>query len=314
MFNFYVGDYNYKDTYTIDNVKFIAQAPLQTKENWGKNYESCEEAALIMSHYNMNDIYFDKYVADKVIDQLNDYQEFTLGTERNKIHNPNSKQLYIRDITIREIQKLAKLYYGYTDKNSHIISNPSEETIKYLISNDYVIIVPSYTKTLANPNFNLLTNSYHVINLVGYDKSNFIAHDPGTSKGELYKYPYKNVLKGIQENGDDILVLEGKRNQDHISFGYINDKIVLAKRVSLVLNRVNKILDKYPDKKELLLSNAISNIKKITISKVDLKDLEFYNVLTAKLEEKRQLALNEKQSVSYLSGLADKIKKYYEGR
>jgi len=135
-----------------------------------------------MVHFNMNDLYFDKYIADKEIDKLNDYQEFTMWIERNKYHNKDSWLLYLRDINIKEIQDVAKQFYWYTDENSHIINNPSLDTIKYLLSNDYMIIVPSYTKTLANPNFNLLTSSYHVINLIWYDEENFITFDPGTSK------------------------------------------------------------------------------------------------------------------------------------
>ncbi|MDP2395564.1 MAG: hypothetical protein Q8S84_07130 [bacterium] len=65
----------------------------------------------MMSHFTINDMYYDKNVANEEINKLNYYQEFVLGTERNKIHNPQSKQLYIRDITIQEIHTLAKLYY-----------------------------------------------------------------------------------------------------------------------------------------------------------------------------------------------------------
>ena len=237
-FKNYVWEYTFSSSYLIKNIKFVAQAPLQTKENWWKNYESCEEAALLMSNFNTNDIFFDKYVANKEINDLNDYQENTLWIARNKVHNKESGKLYLRDISIDEIHDLAKVYYWYTDNNSHILTSPSIETVKYLLANDYIIIAPSYTKTLNNPNYNLLTNSYHVINLVWYDETNFITFDPGTSKWAFYKYPFANVIKWIQENWDNILVLEWKRNNNNIKFWVVNDKIVLAKKVTLVLNVV----------------------------------------------------------------------------
>jgi len=314
MFNHYVWDYNYESSHTINDIKFFPQAPLATKVNWGKNYESCEEAAIILSHFNINKIDFDKYKADEEIDDLNNYQENVLWIERNKIHNKESGKLYLRDITIEEIHNLAKIYYWYDDENSHIISNPSKETLKYLLSKDYIIIVPSYTKTLANPNYNLLTNSYHVINLVWYDESNFITFDPGTSKGAFYKYPYENVIKWIQENWDEILILWWKINDNHISFTYLNEQIVLGKKVSLVLNKINSILNDNPERKEELLNNVISKLKIINNSKLDLNNVDFFNALAIKLEEKLQIVLNEKQDVTYLSGLATKLKKYYQSK
>ena len=209
-FKNYIWEYSYDTSYLIKNIKFTAQAPLQTKDNWWKNYESCEEAALLMSHFNINEIYFDKYAASKEIDKINDYQETKLWIPRNKVHNKESGKLYLRDININEIHDLAKVYYKYTDENSHVFTSPSIETIKYLLSKNFILIVPSYTKTLNNPNYNLLTNSYHVINVVWYDESNFITFDPGTSKWAFYKYPYANVIKWIQENWDNILVLNEK--------------------------------------------------------------------------------------------------------
>lgn len=309
MFKYYVWNYDYKNSYVIDNLKFIAQAPLQTKENWWKNYESCEEASLLMSHFNINNIYFDKYTADKEIDSLNDYQEFSMWIERNKYHNKESWKLYLRDITIKEIQNVAKKYYWYTDVNSHVINNPSIETIKYLISNDFVLIVPSYTKTLANPNFNLLTNSYHVINLVWYDESNFIAFDPGTSKWENYRYPYKNVIDWIKQNWDDILVLEWKRNTGKIWFVSMIKEIELSKKVALMMSRINKVLDKNANRKEILLKNVLANIDKLAKKEKNSDKLRLYQALYVRLDEKLQVVLNEK---SWISFLANKLINFYK--
>ncbi|MDP2090752.1 MAG: C39 family peptidase [Candidatus Gracilibacteria bacterium] len=308
-FKKYNGEYSFSDRYTIPNVKFIAQAPLQTKENWFINYESCEEAALLMSHFTINDMYYDKNVANEEINKLNYYQEFVLGTERNKIHNPQSKQLYIRDITIQEIHTLAKLYYGYTDENSHILNNPSIETIKHLVSNDYILIVPSYTKTLANPNFNLLTNSYHVINIIGYDENNFVTHDPGTSKGESYLYPFQNVLTGIKENGNDVLILEGNKNKGRIDFNLINEKILLEQRANLVVGKINKFIEKKGTKPEDGIKKVLENIRKSNLSKYDNNNSRLLLAVEVKLTERLEIIADRRKNLTYLS---DKLREHFD--
>lgn len=308
-FKNYVWEYSSNSTYLIKNITFTAQAPLGTKENWWKNYESCEEASLMMSHFNINSITFDKYSADKEIDAMNYFQEFKIWTERNKLHNVESGKLYLRDITVNEIQDLAKTYYWYTDENSHVLNSPSVDTIKYLLSNDYIIIVPSYTKTLANPNFNLLTNSYHVIDLVWYDESNFIAFDPGTSRWAFYKYPFYNVLKWIQENWDDILILEWKINQNKVNFWGINEKIVIDRKVNLVYARINKILDNNEKTQELALRKILVNLKKPKINSVEDENSKLLSALTVKLDEKLKLIIEKKWTVTYLS---DRLRKHFE--
>ncbi len=307
-FKKYVWNYTYSSSHLIQNINFTAQAPLGTKDNWWKNYESCEEASLMMSHFNINSINFDKYSADKEIDAMNDYQEFKIWIERNKVHNVESGKLYLRDITINEIHDLAKSYYGYNDNNSHIISNPTLETVKYLLSNDFIIIVPSYTKTLWNPNFNLLTNSYHVIDLVWYDEQNFITFDPGTSKWAFYKYPFQNVLKWIQENWDNILVLEWKINKAKIAFNDINEKVTIERKVNLVYARINKILDSNTKTQEQALRNILANLKKPKENNVVDENSKLLSALTVKLDEKLKIIEEKKWNVTYLS---DKLKKHF---
>ncbi len=308
-FNYYIWEYIYEKSYIIDNVKFIAQAPLQTKENWFKNYESCEEAALIMSHFTINDIYYDEFIADKEIDKLNDYQEFTLWIERNKVHNVDSNKLYIRDITIKEIQNVAKLYYWYTESNSHIINSPSLETIKYLLSNDYIVIIPSYTKTLANPNFNLLTNSYHVINLVWYDENQFITHDPGTSKGAFYKYDYSIILEWIKQNWDDILILEWKINKDNIDFKDINDEIIVSRKVNLIFNKINRLLDKQTNNQEEFLTKILDNLRKNNQNNFDDKNSKLFSALDIKIRNRLEMIIDRRKNLAYLS---EKLKKHFD--
>ncbi|MDP2090751.1 MAG: hypothetical protein Q8K30_04080 [Candidatus Gracilibacteria bacterium] len=245
----YMGDYKFYNYYNIDNLRFMVQAPLKTKENWDKHNESCEEAALFLAHTNINNIYFDINSADVEFQNMNDYEETKMGIIKDKKHNINSSIIYLRDIHIDKMHELAIGYYGYSNKNSHIINNPSLETLRYLISHDYILIVPSNTLTLGNPNFNQSTNSYHVIDLIGYDINNFVSLDPGTSKGANYKYSNSIIMKGIRENGDKILVLEGKMNQNNIDF----QQIYFNEKSKLFLRKLDEIIEENPKNKKNIL-------------------------------------------------------------
>lgn len=250
----------YEKTYTIANLKFVVQAPLKTKDNWNKHYESCEEASLFLAHYNSNNIYFDSSSANSEFEKLNFYEENELWIIKDKRHNKESVLTYLRDISIEKMQKLAMWYYWYTYENSHIISSPSIETLKYLISKDYILIVPSNTKTLWNPNFNQSTDSYHVIDLIWYDKLNFISFDPWTSKWAYYKYDYSKVITWIRNNWDKILILEWKRNQKNIDFSNIDNQKQLSQKIDKILSKVDIILTKSPKQGEIILKKILTKI------------------------------------------------------
>lgn len=280
-FKNYILDYKFYNYYTIDNLKFMVQAPLKTKENWDKHNESCEEAALFLAHSNLNNIDFDFNLADKEFQKINYYEETQMWIIKDKKHKKESTITYLRDISIDKMQKLAIWYYWYNYKNSHIISSPSIETLKYLISHDYILIIPSNTRTLWNPNFNQSTDSYHVIDLVWYDNFNFISYDPWTSKWANYKYDNSTIIKWIRNNWDKILVLEWKINQNNIDF----HEIFFEEKAKLFLNKLDNIIGKNPHNKEVILKR-ISYKLNVESKNVDEKLAKLLSQLVIKMDNK----------------------------
>lgn len=301
MIKKYADDFKYYNYYTIDNLNFLVQAPLKTKDNWNKHYESCEEATLLVAHYNSNWIYIDNISADSELDKINYFEEKVIWIVKDKYHNVNSNILYLRDISILKLHNLAKKFYHYTDENSHLVFNPSIDTIKYLISNNYILIVPSNTKTLANPNFNQDTDSYHVINLVWYDSSNFISLDSGTSKWAFYKYSYDKVINWIRDNWDVLLVLEWKINEKNVDFDWINKQIILEKKLDKILSKIDNIIKNNPKNSEKILKNILVklNYKISNVKNNDVKDL--LTSLQNSLNKKLQFIIEKKQVISYLN-------------
>jgi hypothetical protein len=87
-----------------------------------------------------------------------------------------------------------------------------------------LIILPTADRALRNPNFTGLGPLYHFILVKGWDETGwlnnyFITNDPGTRKGENYKYKYDILLNAIHDlpqdkvgvMGDTSRILEGRK-------------------------------------------------------------------------------------------------------
>ena len=305
----YLWEKNYEKSYVIDNIKFMVQAPYA---NWSKHNESCEEAALFLSHYNINNLYFDKHVADQELDKINYYEENDIWIIKDKYHNKYSDTAYLRDIDIEQLQNLAKWFYWYNDKNSHTINNVSIEMLKYLISKDYILIIPSDTKTLWNPNFNQSTNSFHVIDLVWYDDKNFITFDPGTSLWAYYEYSYDVIIEWLRKNWDIIFILEGEKNFGRIDFQNINNEITFDKKINLILSKVDNVLIKNSNNEELILKKILDNLDKAIGESPNNSNKKFLSVLSGKLDEKLIKLLSEKDNISNFKNWKNQLTKKYK--
>jgi uncharacterized protein YvpB len=74
------------------------------------------------------------------------------------------------------------------DLKGNILSNANLETLKYEISQNRPVIVPTAGRLLGNPNFRSPGPVYHMVVAIGYDQNNIIVQDVGTRNGDHYKY------------------------------------------------------------------------------------------------------------------------------
>lgn len=153
----------------------------------------CEEAAIlnVWQYYSGN-----FYTPDQSYDEM----KKMVGIE---------KTLYGREpeMGLKKTAEVAKKMYNL---DSQIVPLNNLNDIKAFIDDKQPVIVPAIAKDLHNYFYS--EQGYHMIVVVGYTKTGFIVHDPGTGSGANYYYPFENVMQAaldIEENNKQILILSG---------------------------------------------------------------------------------------------------------
>lgn len=160
-------------------VAFVPQAPFG---NWDElHQETCEEASMIMA---------DRYIKGEAI------SEQTAEDELQKLVKWQTERGYKVDLTVAETIEVLNDYFGISAK---ISNNVTIERIKSELASGNLIIIPAAGRKLKNPNFKVPGPIYHMLVIKGYDNRNFITNDPGTRKGNGYKYPYQIIIDAVHD-------------------------------------------------------------------------------------------------------------------
>jgi hypothetical protein len=104
-----------------------------------------------------------------------------------------------RDVSLTDIQDwLFKDYFNYSAAEIKPVATAAD-IIKEL-EQGRVVLTPMDGRALKNPYFNPPGPERHMILIKGYDydKQQFIVNDPGTRRGESYRYPAKTLLAAIR--------------------------------------------------------------------------------------------------------------------
>jgi len=174
------------DTFTI-KVPFTTQAPLV---NWDSAHEeACEEASLIMVHH--------------FIDKTTIISKESAETEIQDLLTYEAGNGYAVDVTVKELNQIAKSYYSLS--KGRVVADATIDKIKAEIAANRPVIIPAAGKMLGNPNFQNGGPIYHMLVITGYEGDEFIVNDPGTRKGENYRYKQDILFTAIHDwNKDDI--------------------------------------------------------------------------------------------------------------
>ncbi len=117
-------------------------------------------------------------------------------------------QGYGISITLTDLNQISRDHLGFEGR---VVKNISIDDIKVELANGNPVIVGVAGKVLNNPNFQNDGPNYHMLVIIGYDQNGFIANDPGTRKGEDYRYTYDNLYDSIHDwNPSNIL--DGEKN------------------------------------------------------------------------------------------------------
>lgn len=160
-------------------VPFTSQAPLG---NWDDErlQNGCEEASILMAmKWIQNKTFSSPAEAQQEIFELAKFEEKTFG---NHV-----------DTSVEEVGEIFSQYYGY--ENFTVSREPTLDVLKSELEKGNIILVPAFGRALKNPNYTLPGPITHMLVLVGYDAKTkeFITNDPGTKRGEGYRYD-ENIL------------------------------------------------------------------------------------------------------------------------
>lgn len=176
---------------------FIVQAPFA---DWSERYkETCEEASVLIVHnfYRGFKELSQQQMKDK-IDELTDWgDEHFAGAF---------------DTNISQTAEYLTDYLEYNSERVRIIEDITIDDIKAVLAQGYPVIVPAAGRELGNKYFQTPGPVYHMLVIVGYDQDQFITHDPGTRRGEGYRYQQEVLYNAIHDwTGNYDTILSGQK-------------------------------------------------------------------------------------------------------
>ena len=172
---------------TVLPVPFTPQAPLA---KWSEPYQdACEEASMLIAaeYFKGNkQLQLNPTYADKEILKLVAWE---------------GEHDYATDVTAAEVVSILADYYHL---QAQVVPFEASALRQALLVHK-VVIVPAAGRSLGNPYFTAPGPLYHMLVVNGFAGTEFITNDPGTKRGENYRYN-EGVLAGAAHdwNGGDV--------------------------------------------------------------------------------------------------------------
>lgn len=166
-------------------VPFTAQAPLGQWQD-ERQQDGCEEAVVAMAMAWAG--------GEKNISRENWRLRILILSNFEK-----KKYGEYRDVALRDmVAWLFNDYFSYKKVEIKAVSKASD--ILGELEKGKIVLTPMDGRALKNPNFTGAGPERHMILIKGYDykTKEFITNDPGTRKGENYRYTEKVILSAIR--------------------------------------------------------------------------------------------------------------------
>ncbi len=159
---------------------FASQAPTG---DWDEPYQNaCEEAAAIIAAHYFLEQPLDAAIMDQEIKKLVAWEVAKFG--------------YYEDTPLSQIKIILNDYFQV---QAEILNKPTTDQIKQALYRGHLILVPASGRRLDQPNFTAPGPIYHALIIRGWQREQFITNDPGTRKGDGFKYDYENLLQAIYD-------------------------------------------------------------------------------------------------------------------
>jgi len=166
------------------DVPFTSQAPFGGWED-ERQQDGCEEASALMAIYWLRGESLSKLVAWQKIIAISDFQQKNYGE--------------YRDIALTDvIDHIFKDYFKYDQVD--LKNNITINDIIVALNNGNLVLAPMDGQKLNNPYFTAPGPERHMLVIRGYDPATkeFITNDPGTKRGEAYRYNETVLFEAIR--------------------------------------------------------------------------------------------------------------------
>lgn len=176
------------------DVPFTSQAPFG---NWADERQDygCEEASILMGVYWAEGRKLTPALAEEEIIAMSEFEKKVYGN--------------FYDTSAADTLKVLQTYFGFVQ--ARVAYDIGVHDIKAELAGGNVVVVPVNGRLLGNPYFTPPGPPKHKIVIRGYDDTTgeFITNDPGTKRGEAYRYPYavmENALLDYPSGRDEEVV------------------------------------------------------------------------------------------------------------
>lgn len=180
-------------------VPFTAQAPLAEWHD-PRQQDGCEEAAVLMAM---------SWVKGEGLNPSKAKQSILEMAAFEELHY----QTYVDTSAQDTLARLVNDYYSH--ENAWLDEEVTVIKIIHELGLGRVVITPMNGRALGNPYFTRPGPERHMVLIRGFDQAaqEFITNDPGTRRGEAYRYPYEVFLKAIRDypSGDHLPMGEEKK-------------------------------------------------------------------------------------------------------
>lgn len=166
-------------------VHFVSQAPFGDWDD-PRQQDGCEEVSSLMAVYWAQGKVLSRQEALGKIIEISGYEEENHGEYRDTSAEDTLK-------------RIIKGYFDY--QKAFVREINSWEDIYAQLEQGRLVIVPMNGQKLKNPNYTAPGPARHMIVVRGYDPKSkeFITNDPGTRKGEKYRYPTDLFFEAIRD-------------------------------------------------------------------------------------------------------------------
>lgn len=186
--------------FVVQEVPFVAQAPFG---DWGdpRQQDGCEEISALMAMAWAKGESLSRRQALERLFAISAYEETTYGS----YHDTSAKDT---------VQRIFQEYLEYL--NVEVIERVTVEAIKRELMLGNLVITPMDGQLLNNPYYSPPGPERHMVVVIGYDPASdeFITNDPGTRRGEGYRYDASDFVRAIRDypTGNQIPISSSSRS------------------------------------------------------------------------------------------------------